>query len=171
MQQFPNDLPLFVKRLAVLLKQLQLLLKLRQIESHSVGAWKAVVRFGICGIEIDERHDTFRMPSPYRTQFLPGNGMPDKQRLPNLECIEHREHIVAEPVGRVSSSGTTGCTVSSPCDAINVILIGQLGREVIEYVCGIAEARQEKKRLACTTPIQNLKLYVRVHCYKLDRVR
>src|SRR5262249_8452737 len=79
-----------------------------------------------------------------------------------LQRVEHRQHIVTQPVGVISGSWNAGGAEATPGNAVHVIDSGQLQGEVVEDMGGAAEPCQEHNRPSGSTPIEYFQPHVAV---------
>src|SRR5258708_23752080 len=82
------------------LKSFEVSLHLNFVDLEIAGRL-IVVSIPIRRVEIDQPRNFFGMPASHRAQLLSGNGVPGQHRTIEPERIDHRQHIVPEPVGCV----------------------------------------------------------------------
>src|ERR1035441_2226884 len=78
-----------------------------------------------------------------------------QNRRGEMECVENRNNILAEALRAEARFRMAGRSVSSPCNAVNVTHVGQLGREIVKYVGGISRTSQQNKRSPRSAPIEH----------------
>src|SRR5690606_31881221 len=117
--------------------------------------------------EIHECGDAIRIPCADRAQLLTRDRMPDEDRAIQLERIQYSEYIVAERVTARRKRRKARFAETAARNAIDVEIVGELRREVVEDMCRVAAAGQQHQRPSITAPIEDLQPHVLANCYEL----
>ena len=75
----------------------QLLLQFRQIDIK-IPERRIIVGLAIGGIEVDQPRNAFRMPRSDGTQLFACYRVTYEYGPVELECIEHRQNVIPEPI-------------------------------------------------------------------------
>src|ERR1035438_8095079 len=94
-----------------------------------------------------------------------------QNRRAEMERIENRNNILAEPLRAKARFRMAGRSVSSPCYAVNVTNVGQFGREIVKDVGGISRTGQQHKCTSRAAPIEHFNLADSSHMQELPPMR
>src|SRR5581483_6740849 len=88
-------------------------------------------------IQINQSCYLFRMSGPDIAQFFTGYRVPDEDGFIQMQRVADGKHIFTESVGGVvlrRSWRLAGCTEATACDAVHVIVAGELARKLVKVV-------------------------------------
>jgi hypothetical protein len=88
--------------------------------------------------------------------------MADEHGTLEPKGIDHREHIVGQPIGIVAALRHARTAMAAPGNAVNVTEGGQARREVVEDVSGVAKAREEYERPPGATPVEDFERHLTI---------
>src|SRR6185312_12833360 len=126
---------------------------------------------GVSGLEIDHAGNAIRMAARHRAQLLARERMSHQNGTLQPQGIDHLQDVITEKIRAVFSSLKPGVTEPATGDAVDVVVIRQLRREVIEFMRGTSARRQEDDRSAGAAPIEHLESDVPFHLDESDSGR
>ena len=97
----------------------------------------------VSGVEIDEGRNFLGMAGADRAELFAGDGVSGEDGASELEGVDDGEDVVAEAIGFVVGGG--GCrrgggAEAAASDAIDMIVGGEFGGELVEDVSVVSEA-------------------------------
>ena len=98
---------------------------------------------------------------PIELSLFASDRVSDKDRLAQMQGVHDGKNIVAETVGRiivVIGSGIAGLAKAATGNAVHVVLAGELRREVVINMRGVAQTGEENKRASAAAPIEHLEV-------------
>src|SRR5260370_37146 len=93
-------------------------------------------------------------------QFTPCHGMADQNQALNLQRVEELPNIFYKRAGVVAAVGFLGFAMPAPGESEHTKVVGELRREVVKNMGGVAHSVQEQHRLSLPAPIEIMELHV-----------
>ena len=110
---------------------------------------------GVGGVEVNDGGDAMGMLVGDGAEFGTADGVADEDGMVEMQGVENGYDVVGEMAEVVVGSGGAGRAESAAGDGVNVVAGRELGREVVEGVCGVAASGEEDERAAGAAPVED----------------
>ena len=138
-------------------------------QSRRVIAMLRVVESERCsGIEIDEPCSTTWMVGGDGALFFSRNRVPYEDRTSEVQGINHRDHIISEPLWVISGLRCGGLSYPAPRNPNDVITRRELRPEAVKNVGCVTETCEKYEVAPGPSPVEHFEFYIRLNLDELS---